>query len=130
MSPSRKSEPAEERDEPTGAELFDEENRTAKRLADFGGAAYEGETVNLEALEDTEVEVLAFRVQPSQFDDGDYVCFQAKVVKTGKLVVCNTSTTVPVKRFDALDPAELPLLATFFKQQPKKAGGKEYWNIR
>jgi hypothetical protein len=130
MSPKRPS-PDEERDEPTGAELFDEETRTARRLADFsgGGAAYEGETVNLEALEDQEVEVLAFRVQPSQFDDGDYVCFQAKVVSSGKLVVCNTSTTVPVKRFLALDPAELPLLAVFFKQEPKK-GGKPYWNIR
>jgi hypothetical protein len=124
-------EPAEEREEPTGAEMFDEEVHTATRLADLAGTggSFEGDTVTLEAIENEEVTVLAFRVMPSKFNEGeDYVCFQARMAD-GKVIVVNTSTKVPVKAFQNIDPGDLPAPVTFFKQTPK-GGGNPYWNLR
>ena len=133
MVPGRKKTAAETREEPTGAELFDEEVAGAKSLADLagtGGAAFEGELVTLESIQDERVMVLDYKLLPSTFrEGGTYVCFSART-RENKMIVVNTNAMVPVKAFAAIvDKGELPMPATFFMQEPK-SGGKPYWNIK
>jgi len=118
--------------EPTDADLFAEETREAKSLADIagtGGGGMDGELVSMEALADVDLLVTDFRILPSNFrEGGTYVMFQAKTRKDDKLVVCRTNAMVPMKAFAAIDKADLPSKANFFMQE--RQGGKPYWNIQ
>ena len=119
----------------TEVETFEEEVRSASSLADMagtGGGSFEGDLVKLEGIEDEEVHILDYKVMPSQFANAEtgpknYVCFQARTLE-GKLVVCNTSTGVPVQAFEAVDRENLPFCVVFFRQKSK--AGNLYWNLK
>ncbi len=126
--------PAEEREEDTGADLFDEEFENAKSLNDVAGpdgGQYEGELVTLEAIAGKKVLVKDYRLMPSTFKEGGtYACISIKL-QGGRMVVINTNAMVPVKTLAAIeDKSELPFVTTFYMRAPKATGGKEYWDMK
>ena len=122
----------EEREEETGADLFDQETAEANSLAELagtaGGGSFDGDLLKMEPIINKKFYVLDYVLRPSTFrEGGSYVCIQIKR-KDGTMNVVNSTATVILKVVNT-DKASLPAVTAFVKRPPTKAGNKPYWDF-
>ena len=120
----------EETGEVDEAGLFDMETEEAQSLADLagtGGGIFEGPLVKMEAIKNMRHTVLDFKMIPSTYREGDYVCIQIKM--GGELMVVNSTAQVIMKGLAVTDKSKLPVPNAFVMRTGKKEGSKSYWDF-